>query len=104
MGRVSGIELQAADRERREIIGQWRPVRTCGRRISGPPDTTVDGPDIEDARIGRIRRQSFNRPDHLVIGDYVFDLPIPGRARALGDPLTSNSASNRSELAERRRL
>src|SRR5215471_2228658 len=80
MGCVSGIELQGADRERREIIGQRRPVGACGRRISGPPDTAVDSPDIENARIGRMRRKGLNRSDHLVVGGDVFDLPIQSRA------------------------
>src|SRR5262249_8252939 len=77
---VSGVELQCADRERREIIGQRRPVRTCHSRITRPPDTTVDSPDIEDVRVSRMRCHSVNRSDHIVIGGYVFDPPIPDRA------------------------
>src|SRR5262249_42133543 len=101
---VSGVELQCADRERREIIGQWLPVRTCGCRITRPPDTTVDSAGIEDVRVSRMRRRGLDRSNHLVIWDYVFDLPIPCRTRALGSPLPSNNASNSRELAERRRL
>src|SRR5688572_1084974 len=82
VGCVSGIELQCADRERREIVGQWRPVRTCGHRITRPPDTTVDSTDIEDVRVIRMRRHSVNRSDHLVIGGYIFDLRIPDRTGA----------------------
>src|SRR5262245_808721 len=93
-GWVSGIELQRADRERREIISQWRPGRTCGCRITRPPDTTVDSPDIEDVRVSRMRRHSVNRSIHLVIGGYVIDLPIPGRTTALGSPRPSKTASN----------
>src|SRR5262245_23845220 len=93
-GSVSGVEFQCADRERGEIIGQWRPGRTCGCRITRSPDTTVDSPDIEDVRVGRVRRHSVNRSNHLVIGGYVLGLPIPGRARALGSPRPSKNASD----------
>src|SRR5215813_1772603 len=104
VGYVSGVEIQCADRERREIIDQWRPVRTSGRRIIRPPNTTVDSPGIKDVRVSRMRRSGLDRSNHLVIGDYVFGLPIPGRTRTLGSPLPSNNASNSRELAERRRL
>src|SRR5262245_18850167 len=100
---ISGVELQCADRERREIIGQWLPVRTCGCRIIRPPDTTVDCPGIEDVRVSRMRRRGLDRSNHLIIWDYVFGLPIPGRTRALGCPLPSKNAGNSRELAERRR-
>src|SRR5262245_36620076 len=101
---ISGVELQCADRERREIIGQRLPVRTCGCRITRLPDTTIDCPGIEDVRVSRMRRRGLDRSNHLVIGDYVFGLPIPGRTRALSSPLPSKSASNRKDLEERRRL
>src|SRR5262245_45904758 len=43
-----------------------------------------------------MRRHSVNRSNHLVIGCYVFGLPIPGRTRALGSPQPSKNASNGS--------
>src|SRR5262245_12530317 len=94
VGWVSGVELQCADRGRREIVCQWRPVRPCGFRIVRPPDTTVDSTDIEDVRVGRMRRHGVNRSDHLVIRGYVFDLPILYRTRALGSPRPSNKNVN----------
>src|SRR5262245_45481339 len=41
-----------------------------------------------------MRRHSVNRSNHLVIGCYVFGLPIPGRTWALGRPRPSKNASN----------
>src|SRR5262249_27228565 len=101
---VSGVELQRADRERREIVGQRRPVGTCGCRIIRPPDTTVDSADIQNVRVSRMRRYSLNSSNDFVIGGYVFDLPSPGRTRALGYPIPSDNRTDRSELAERKRL
>src|SRR5690349_11748187 len=82
VGCVSRVELQRADRERREIIGQRRPGRPCVFRITRPPDPTVDSTDIEDVRVIRMRCYGVNRSNHIVIGRDIFDLPIASRTRA----------------------
>src|SRR5437667_84561 len=51
MGVVGWIEFERSDRERRQSIGQRRPVRAGGGGIGGAPNAAVYRADIKDVRI-----------------------------------------------------
>src|SRR3990172_6221007 len=85
MGGVGRVEGERSDRERPGVVGQRLPAWTGGHRIGRLPDAAIDGSDINDVRVRRVRRGDPDRSGHGPVGN-ILDLTYGRRRRALRGP------------------